>query len=46
MAPGGQRFVAVRPMDTPGPGFAISLEPTGGMPEPTGAILFAVAPGI
>jgi anti-sigma-K factor RskA len=28
-----------------GPGFAISLEPAGGRPLPTGAILFAVAPG-
>ena len=28
-----------------GPGFAISLEPAGGRPTPTGAILFAVAPG-
>jgi anti-sigma-K factor RskA len=45
MKPGGQGFVAVQPMDTPGPGFAISLEPSGGRPEPTGAILFAVAPG-
>jgi anti-sigma-K factor RskA len=44
MKPGGQGF-AVQPMDTQGPGFAISLEPAGGRPEPTGAILFAVAPG-
>jgi anti-sigma-K factor RskA len=44
MKPGGQGF-AVKPMDTQGPGFAISLEPSGGRPEPTGAILFAVAPG-
>jgi anti-sigma-K factor RskA len=28
-----------------GPGFAISLEPAGGRPLPTGSILFAVAPG-
>ena len=45
MGPGGQGFVAAQPMDTQGPGFAISLEPSGGRPEPTGAILFAVAPG-
>ena len=46
MAPGGQGFVAAQPMDTEGPGFAISLEPAGGRSEPTaGAILFAVAPG-
>jgi anti-sigma-K factor RskA len=44
LKPGGQGF-AVQPMDTQGPGFAISLEPSGGRPEPTGAILFAVAPG-
>ncbi len=30
---------------TNGPGFAVSLEPAGGRPLPTGAILFAVAPG-
>jgi len=41
---GSQRF-AVKAVNTPGPGFAISLEPTGGSPEPTGPILFAVAPG-
>ena len=35
----------VHPLTTQGPGFAISLEPTGGRPEPTGPILFAVAPG-
>ena len=45
MKPGGQGFIAGQPMDTAGPGFAISLEPSGGRPEPTGAILFAVAPG-
>jgi anti-sigma-K factor RskA len=28
------------------PGFAISLEPAGGMPTPTGTILFAVAPSL
>jgi anti-sigma-K factor RskA len=36
---------AVRPVSGSGPGFAISLEPSGGRPTPTGAILFAVAPG-
>ena len=35
----------VHPLTTQGPGFAISLEPTEGRPEPTGPILFAVAPG-
>jgi anti-sigma-K factor RskA len=46
MSPNGQGFVATQPMDTSGPGFAISLEPSGGRSEPTaGAILFAVAPG-
>jgi anti-sigma-K factor RskA len=46
MGPDGQGFVAAQPMETPGPGFAISLEPSGGRSEPTpGAILFAVAPG-
>jgi anti-sigma-K factor RskA len=45
MEPGGQKF-QMQPMATPGPGFAISLEPAGGRSEPTpGAILFAVAPG-
>jgi anti-sigma-K factor RskA len=39
---------ASRPFDTrkvsvPNPGFAISLEPAGGSPSPTGPILFAVA---
>ena len=43
MEPGSQTF-AVQPMTTSGPGFAISLEPEGGRPTPTGAILFAVAP--
>jgi anti-sigma-K factor RskA len=41
---GAQGF-AVRPVRSDGPGFAISLEPTGGRSSPTGAILFAVAPG-
>ena len=39
------RSFAVRPVSTSSPGFAISLEPSGGRPEPTGPILFAVAPG-
>jgi anti-sigma-K factor RskA len=33
------------PISTQNPGFAISLEPAGGSPSPTGPILFAVAPG-
>jgi anti-sigma-K factor RskA len=33
------------PISTENPGFAISLEPAGGSPSPTGPILFAVAPG-
>ncbi len=41
----GSRRFAVRPLGTEGPGFAISLEPGGGRPEPTGPILFALAPG-
>jgi anti-sigma-K factor RskA len=41
----GTRPFTVKPVSTPSPGFAISLEPSGGSPEPTGAILFAVAPG-
>jgi anti-sigma-K factor RskA len=39
------RPFATAPVSTPAPGFAISLEPSGGRPEPTGPILFAVAPG-
>jgi anti-sigma-K factor RskA len=39
------RPFSVQPVSTPAPGFAISLEPSGGRPEPTGPILFAVAPG-
>ena len=35
---------AVQPVATEGPGFAVSLEPSGGSPSPTGPILFAVAP--
>jgi anti-sigma-K factor RskA len=42
----GARSFAVKPVSTPNPGFAVSLEPTGGSPEPTGPILFAVAPGV
>jgi len=41
----GPRSFTVKPVSTPSPGFAISLEPGGGSPEPTGPILFAVAPG-
>lgn len=33
-----------RPLGTSDPGFAVSLEPTGGQSTPTGPILFAVAP--
>jgi len=39
------RSFTVNPVSTPNPGFAVSLEPAGGSPEPTGSILFAVAPG-
>jgi hypothetical protein len=35
----------VSSLSTVNPGFAITLEPGGGSPEPTGSILFAVAPG-
>ena len=41
----GSRPFTVTPVSTPNPGFALSLEPSGGSPEPTGPILFAVAPG-
>ena len=41
----GARAFATEPVSTENPGFAISLEPTGGSPSPTGPILFAVAPG-
>jgi anti-sigma-K factor RskA len=41
----GYRSFAVRPVSTQYPGFAISLEPSGGSPVLTGPILFAVAPG-
>jgi anti-sigma-K factor RskA len=40
------RSFTVKPVSTPNPGFAVSLEPAGGSPEPTGPILFAVAPGV
>jgi anti-sigma-K factor RskA len=39
------RAFAVQPIHSGSPGFAVSLEPAGGRPEPTGPILFAVAPG-
>jgi len=35
----------VQALSTVNPGFAITLEPAGGSSEPTGSILFAVAPG-
>lgn len=41
----GSRTFTVKPLSTPSPGFAITLEPSGGSPEPTSPILFAVAPG-
>jgi anti-sigma-K factor RskA len=41
----GSRCFAVMPVSSAAPGFAISMEPAGGMPSPTGPILFAVAPG-
>jgi anti-sigma-K factor RskA len=41
----GSRAFTATPVSTPNPGFAISLEPGGGSLEPTGPILFAVAPG-
>jgi len=41
----GSRPFTVRSVSTLNPGFAVSLEPVGGSPEPTGPILFAVAPG-
>jgi anti-sigma-K factor RskA len=44
MHSGSQEF-AMQPVHSNGPGFAISLEPSGGRPTPTGAILFAVSPG-
>lgn len=41
----GSRSFTVKPLTTVSPGFAITLEPAGGSPEPTSSILFAVAPG-
>jgi hypothetical protein len=41
----GSRSFTVKPLSTQNPGFAISLEPSGGSPVPTLPILFAVAPG-
>jgi anti-sigma-K factor RskA len=41
----GSKSFTAPPVSTPNPGFAISLEPAGGSPAPTGPILFAVAPG-
>lgn len=38
------RGFAVPPVGVAAPGFAVSLEPGGGQPTPTGSILFAVAP--
>ena len=38
------RPFAVGPVSVAGPGFALSLEPSGGRPAPTGSILFAVPP--
>lgn len=38
------RNFAVHSLSTENPGFAVSLEPAGGSPAPTGPILFAVAP--
>ena len=39
------RPFAVNPVSTSNPGFAISLEPSGGSITPSGPILFAVSPG-
>ena len=41
----GSRPFTVKPVSTQNPGFAISLEPSGGSSVLTGPILFAVAPG-
>ena len=41
----GTSSFAVPATSTPKPGFAITLEPGDGSPEPTTAILFAVLPG-
>jgi hypothetical protein len=43
-AANGSRTFTIHPLDTERPGFAVSLEPAGGSPTPTGSILFAVAP--
>jgi hypothetical protein len=40
----GSRDFSAHPVGTENPGFAVSLEPAGGSPAPTGPILFAVAP--
>ncbi|HUB68389.1 MAG TPA: anti-sigma factor [Candidatus Methylacidiphilales bacterium] len=42
---GGSRSFTVAPPSTDKVGFAVSLEPAGGKAEPSGPILFAVAPG-
>ena len=39
------RSFSTKPITSAAPGFAVSLEPAGGVPEPTGPILFAIAPG-
>ena len=39
------RSFSTKPITSTTPGFAVSLEPAGGVPEPTGPILFAIAPG-
>jgi anti-sigma-K factor RskA len=41
---GGSQSFAIAAPTTDKVGFAVSLEPAGGRPEPTGPILFAVAP--
>jgi anti-sigma-K factor RskA len=41
-----QHFIAGEVRMNGRPGFAVSLEPAGGMPTPTGTILFAVAPSL
>jgi hypothetical protein len=44
-ATGGSRDFNVSSLTTDKVGFAVTLEPAGGQAEPTGTILFAVAPG-
>ena len=44
-ATGGSQDFSIKAPTTGQVGFAVSLEPAGGSPEPTGPILFAVAPG-